>query len=439
MSYKNKIKRLIPHFILVPLQRLHNKIGAIKRQYKEAQMISRQPNLHQQAIAKIRRKSDPINVVFFALFDSVWKYDTIFRIMQEDPRFNPSILVCPVVNYSKENMIMNMNNCCNLFKSKGYNVIPSYNEDSDKYVDVRQELHPDIIFYTSPYEGLIDNRYFICNFADILTVYVNYYYSEGKDFNFTCDLLLHNLVWRRYCEHTELLSACKNTRNKGINAIYTGYPGTDNLIQRGKTFKDVWKLKDRSLKRIIWAPHHTITNYAFVNYSTFLSYYDFMFEMAEKYKDKIQICFKPHPILKNRLEIEWGKERTNAYYQKWKNLPNGMLNDGEYEDLFMTSDAMIHDSGSFIAEYLYTKNPCMYLSKGIPFEDQYNDMALKCLSHYYIGRYENDIETFILNLINGIDIKKNQRIAFVESEMMPPNDKLASENIIDDIVKELNM
>ena len=48
-----------------------------------------------------------------------------------------------------------------------------------------------------------------------------------------------------------------------------------------------WKLRDMNLKRIIWAPHHTIEgNTDDIAFSTFLEYYDLMLEIAEKYSDR---------------------------------------------------------------------------------------------------------------------------------------------------------
>lgn len=439
-SFKSLINKIVPDQILLPIQRLHGRICSRKQLKEEAQLIKTQKEKHFEAIKNIKNKKEPLNVVFFATFDSVWKYDKLYQLMTNNPRFNTTILVCPVINYGRDNMLLNMNKCYDLFISKGYNVVKAYNSKEDNYLDVKKELNPDIIFYTNPYEGLIDNKYFIKNFTDTLTCYVDYFYSEGYDWKFQCDLILHNLVWKRYCEHKELYNECKSkSRNRGTNCVYSGYPGTDAFIDKRSIFKDVWKIKDRKLKRIIWAPHHTITAYAFVNYSTFLYYYDFMFEMAEKYKDKIQICFKPHPILKNRLDIEWGVERRKAYYEKWENLPNGMLDDGQYDSLFMTSDAIIHDCSSFIAEYLYTGKPAMFLSKNIPFEKQYNKTAISCLNKHYIGKNKQDIEDFILNMINENDPMLKERMSFVHDFLMPPNGKLASENIMNDIVKELNL
>ena len=79
-----------------------------------------------------------------------------------------------------------------------------------------------------------------------------------------------------------------------------------------------------------------------------------MLSFTEKYKDKIQIAFKPHPNLKTVNKSSKSGKPNDDYYDKWNSLDNGQLEEGDYFDLFLQSDAMIHDSVSFLSEYLYT-------------------------------------------------------------------------------------
>lgn len=440
MSLKSQIKSIIPSPVLAPLQKVYAKIGNSRRLKREAKLIAAQPELHRKALEKVSAKKGPINVVFFALFDSVWKYDILYQLMEKDDRFNPMILVCPVVSYGRESMLMNMEKCYQLFKSREYNVKRAYNVEKDSYTDVRKELQPDIIFYTNPYSGLIDNKYYITQYPDVLTCYVNYYFcAESKNFDKIYDNLFYNLLWKKYVEtEHEIEGAIKYARNKGRNMILTGYPGIDNLINPNYSPSDKWKIADKNIKRIIWAPHHTIDGYNFIEFSTFLKYSEFFLYIAEKYQDRIQIAFKPHPLLKNRLYIKWGKEKTDSYYSRWANLKNGQLEDGDYINLFLTSDAIIHDSGSFIYEYLMTGKPAMHLHNHIPYEQQFNDFTQEAISQYYKGENEDDIEKFIIDLVNGRDEKKESRINFVKQNLMPPYGKLASENILNDLVESLN-
>ena len=357
--------------------------------------------------------------------------------MLNSQKFDPIILVCPVVNFGRDNMIQRMDQCYEYFKKKGYTVEKSYNKEKDTYINVIKDLNPDLIFYTNPYKGLIDDRYYITNYPDILTVYVPYYYNEGVGYDVAYNNLFQNLLWRRYVETTfhSMLSK-KYGRNKGRNSVVAGYPGIEQLIEREQMIDDtMWKVKNKVVKRIIWAPHHTLQAAGTCNYSCFLEYSEVMINLAKKYKNDVQFIFKPHPLLRNKLNLLWGKEKTDSYYNIWKEMPNTDLKEGEYINLFLSSDAMIHDSGSFLIEYLYVNKPVLRTLNNIPLEQLYNPFALKCLDQYYMARTEQDIEQFIQNVIDDVDPLKEQRTKFVNEVLMPNGSP--SQNIIDDILDSI--
>jgi len=392
---------------------------------------------HKQLIALKKTKGrNPINCVFFALDSSIWKYDMIYRIMLDNSRFNPTILVCPIVNYGRENMLKKMEQCFCFFKDKGYNVIKSYNEEEDEYFDVRR-LSPDIIFYTNPYRGFIDERYYITHFNDILTVYVPYFMNCSNVKGFSNNMPLHNLVWRKYVETDYELQLAKiEQKRHGLNVVYTGYPGIEKLIDKKyKPEINPWKIKDGKLKKIIWAPHHTIEKGCF-GHTCFLEYCDFMIEMAKKYEGHVQFVFKPHPLLKNKLQILWGIEKTNIYYATWESMANSSLCEDDYIDLFLTSDAMIHDSGSFIVEYLYVNKPVMRTINDIPLSEMFNRFALDCFGQYYLSNAKEEVEQFIQNVINDVDPLKEKRTQFVNDVLMPKGSP--SQNIINDILDSID-
>lgn len=428
---KSKFHVLFYYLVYYPFRNLKDTIV----NWNEKRLIDNVPSKQLVALSNLKSKKQ-LNCIFFVVSFQGWKYDLIYKEMAKSERFNPVILICPVVNNGKDAMIRRLKENFDYFMDLKYNVICSYDINSGKYLDVK-DLNPDIIFYTNPYEGLIDDKYFIKNFADYLTVYVPYAFNNNIDFKFCQDQLLHNLVWRYYSESNEHLSYSKRfSRCKGRNAVVTGYPGIDELIDGHIPSISDWKIKDKRLKRIIWAPHHTIEAVHKVNYSCFLQYSDFMLEIADRYKDRAQFVFKPHPLLRDKLELLWGPKKTADYYDQWKNRPNCDLNDGAYVDLFLTSDAMIHDSGSFLIEYLYTNKPVMRTLNDIPLNEMYNSFALKCLDHYYFANNKNDIDTFIQNVIIGNDPLKESRTKFVNEELMPKGSP--SQNIINDILDSID-
>lgn len=424
----------IRKFIYAPLLQVRRRILKLIFQRK----INKQIDKHKKNLERIKGK-EKVSVAFFALQRSVWKYDYLYRLMVDHPKFEPVIIVCPIVNYGMENMLIEMRMCYDFFSSRNYKVRMAYNPETQEYLDIKKEINPDIIFYTNPYKGLIDNRYYITEFSDVLTCYVSYNYGNSCLYDMFHNLPLHNLVWRFYAETEEHRKYSQEyADNKGQNIIVTGYPGIDAFIDSQYTASDVWKIKDSSVKRIIWAPHHTIDEKDRLSYSCFLRYANFMFEVAKKYEDLIQIAFKPHPLLRVKLNRYWGEDKTTQYYESWGKLPNCFLVDNDYIDLFLTSDAMIHDSGSFITEYLYTKKPVLRTDNGRDLSKEFNPFALNCLSMYYYAYSESDIEEFVRNVINGDDILRDKRNLFYKEKLLPPNNQLASCNILEDLLSNIN-
>lgn len=407
-----------------------------RRNKLEIDLIRKCPDFHRSALKKVEGKKN-IKCVFFVVHHQVWKYDNLYKMMIESSRFTPIILICPVVDNGEDNMKRRMDEAYNFFCEKNYNVVLSYNADTGQYIDVKSEIVPDIIFYTNPYEGLIDNRYYIKNFQDVLTVYVPYAFDNNKDHKLSEDLLLRNLVWRCYVETEEFLKYSKlYARNKGRNVVVTGYPGIDQLLDSQKEVS--MRLDADGKKIVIWAPHHSLEAVGNVYYSCFLFYADFMITMAEKYRNQLFFVFKPHPLLKDKLIKLWGKDKTENYYSMWNTMPNTMVREDDYIQLFIQSDAMIHDCGSFITEYLYARKPVMRMMNNIPIDSMFNDFTKRCLDSYYKAYNENDVELFLQNIINGIDPLKEQRDKHFVKYLLPPKGKKPSENIYDDILDSID-
>lgn len=391
-----------------------------------------------RACRKLRKKQEPLNVLFFALYESVWKYDSVFQHMLKDPNFNPLIIVCPVVNNGQEYMLQTIKRCYDYFESKGYPCICAYDEKTDTYIDPHQ-YKPDIIFYTRPYPSEINSMYVSSNFKDVLSCYVNYFYITMKN-SYASLVDFHKLVWRYYLEYPEFLEQItKNSLWFKYNGRVVGYPLFDSFRMYNQKDSD-WPIVGKRKKRIIWAPHHTIgVKNPMVALSTFERYYELMLKIAENYKDTIEIVFKPHPLLKPNLYNAqgWGKQRTDAYYEKWANSENTALIEGEYIGLFFASDAMIHDCNSFTVEYLAVHKPAMFLNSGKA-DDTLNHVAIEARRCYYNGSSEKDIERFVQQVVLGDeDELKDRREAFFKKYILPTNGKLAAENIIDDLLTSL--
>ena len=429
MNLKKKIKKLIPTEVW----------QLIRRQYYRYRIRGHvEYKQYNPVIERIRKKDSKIKAVFLATYSSCWKYDSLYKLMCEDANFEPIILVCPVVNRGNEHMLETLNECCSFFDSKGYPYICAYNENTKECVNL-DNLQPDMLFYTNPYQGLIKDQYYIDNVKDVLTCFVNYGYTNVP-FEWGVSLPFHNKVWKFFVECKDNYKLVKKWSWINAKNVYvSGYPMYDSYVSCKVESKD-WKVKCRNVKKVIWAPHHSISNGSnMVKFSTFELHHETMRLLAEKYKDSIQFVFKPHPLLRDQLyHLDgWGKERTDSYYNWWKNNENTTFVNGDYVDLFMSSDAMIHDCASFMIEYLYTRNPVLFLAN-CNREEQSNECAKKAFHCHYHATSAEEIDYFLSNVVlAGNDQMKLMRDNFYNEVLLPPNGCTAADNMLNEIKKEL--
>ena len=121
------------------------------------------------------------------------------------------------------------------------------------------------------------------------------------------------------------------------------------------------------------------------------------------------------------------------YFSAWNNLPNGsVVEDGNYMDLFKSSDAMILDSISFISEYMYTEKPLLFLCKEKDIlKKWFNEYGQMTVKQLYEAHSWEDIEHFIDHVvIQGNDPLYKQRVCFV-NDVLKWTNKPACENIIE--------
>lgn len=392
--------------------------------------------LYQKGMVMRLRHKKQINVTFIAMSLSMWRYQHLYELLSKHPRFNVSILILPCIQWAKKQQDKDRVELLEYFQEKGIKPILGVKED-DTHIDLRNELKPDILFYPQPYIGNFHEEFDIINFFDKLLCYYPYAFWRNKD-SWSYDLPFHNKAWKLFYS-TELhkKDARQYAFNKGRNVEIVGYPNADNFLFQKHT--DVWRPQSTPKKHIIWAPHYTIFSGGVITQSNFLWMSHFMLTVAQKYSDCIQFVFKPHPRLFSELckHEEWGEEKATAYYNEWSSMDNTQIETGEFVDLFMTSDAMIHDSGSFCVEYHYSGNPVMYIAEN--FEEQVAEMAefgQLAMRQHYVGKTEQDIINFIEDVVlAGNDPMKQGREEFVKQYLLPPNGKTVAENTMDVLLK----
>ena len=412
-------------------RQLGRKLKDNKNTYKKW-LVSGKKARHMHHLKEKLRKGEKIKVCLFVSRINCWVYDDIYRVLKESGKFEPIVVIKPFLSRGVPHMKECMSTTYEALVQRGYEPIKGYDEETDTYFNVREQLDPDIVVYTKYWPPHFHPYFYIDRFLDKMSLLIDYGYNVDSHYasmNFELQRIVDMYF---YPSRKNKQVATEHMINKAKNVVVTGAIKLDIMFDRNYTPKDVWKPQSKPKKRIIWAPHHEDKTPAHMyQLDAFYDLYEIMLELAEKYRDSVQIAFKPHPLLKVKLRDKWGEEVTAAYYRKWAELENGQVEDGEFFDLFLTSDAMILDCLSFVAEYTVTGKPALF-TEGTHSRVLLNDMgkALHSMMYHAKDNLREEVSRFIEDVvIAGNDPYREERLAFVKNEMMPPNGRTAAENV----------
>lgn len=400
------------------------------------------PSVLKRKVKEVAAK-DKIEVVFFAMNVAMWHYQGVYELLSREERFNCHIVLTSARQYSPEQRTAALKALREFFDAQGIIYI-DFDEERDEGYDVTGKINPDIVFYPQPYDDQYVPAHSYFNFTSKLICYIPYSVNVIKDYRLLCDLPIHNLAWKVYCPlQADKEMAGRLARNHGRNWVVSGYYNLDKYLSDEQN--DVWKIKDRTIKRLIWAPHFSIMPLStwLKSRSNFLWMAQMMLDVAEQYKGRLQIAFKPHPWLKAELykHPDWGQEKTDAYYDRWANLENAQLETGGYVDLFKTSDAMIHDSASFTAEYLYVNKPVAFVATDFEhIRSDHSKFGCAALDQHYVVHNEDEVREFIDRVvIGGEDTKREQRTRFFDTVLKPNVSGTMGQFIVNDMKQSLGI
>ncbi|MCR5266682.1 MAG: CDP-glycerol glycerophosphotransferase family protein [Cyanobacteria bacterium RUI128] len=345
-----------------------------------------------------------------------WAMDSLYKALEKEG-FDVKIIITTAIEMDEELREKEAEDNYNFFLNKGYNVIKGYDCETNTAFDLQLNL-PDIVIYQTHWMTDYPEEYNITHLYDkalCLSIPYGIYVAAIQDYQFNQEF--HNLVWIN-CEENPVAKemAVKYASNKGANAILTGYPKMDALFSESTEYE--WKNNEN--KKVIWAPHYSIENAPNIDFANFHHYYKDFFKYLTDNRN-VDIVLKPHPLLRNRCSQTntMTPNEYDNYISSWENSPNGLYQDsGEYMGLFKTSDAMVLDSLSFIAEYLYTKKPICFINKFADFDEllgKFNEFGQLAIKNCYIAQNWDDIEWFLTEVVQkGNDPKKAEREKFFD-------------------------
>ena len=388
------------------------------------------------SVQRIRRK-DKIKIGFTMVEAAHWCGKDLYDFFANDERFETTVFLCldfnkPATDVIKNDFIRGVEQ----LKSHGINVVA---------VDDKNATLPtqDVLIYLSPYLSRFPVFFNLNNVtARTLSTHIPYAFDTSfhvKEF-YSFELFL--ILWKVFFSSAVTFDIYKKKCVIGMSrGFYSGYPRMDIFFKPDTKFHFDWKMTRPDAKKLIWAPHHSIKGDPSIRYATFQWNYKFMYELA-KANPAISWVFKPHPWLLYkavREKVFPSAEDFQKYLQAWNDLPNAIVyTGGYYQDIFATSDALIHDCGSFSAEYQYMDKPMIYLTRP---EQKHNELGEEILKVSYLvdGKDFKGIAALLQKLlIEGKDDKAAERKNVFDKYLNYPktNGMLASEFIYRNIADE---
>lgn len=429
MNLKKFIYDLTPSY-LRHVHRGHKVYDSIASQLREAE------SLQHLALERNRAKiksGEKIRVAFLHMYATEIQDLNLFDLMLESPYFDPYFIVVPVLFGDQEHLEFNYKRTLGelTLKYGGSRVLGGYDLQTMECTDYTDRF--DLASTNTPYDGLtkeyFKSRYWMSK--GIPVFYIPYFYMglcrvtrenlQRIDFNF---------FWKVFVPNRYTQSLAKEfMANRGRNIVVTGYPKLDKISEV--------TVHSHERKQIVIAPHHLIGD-GILDRGGFRDYAEFLQDIPSKYP-QMDFIFRPHPQLFETLKKYWPKERIDDWLDRF--LSNGNVTysvDGDYIELLADSDALIHDCGSFVAEYLYFNKPCAYIyRKGVDYGAMLLKLGLRCFEEYYSIQEEQDWYRFIEEVVlAGKDVRKDRRERFAKKQIMI-NHPHATQVIYDSIVDEL--
>ena len=365
-----------------------------------------------ETVLETLKYKEKIKVVFLVSENQKWAYQGIYNNFAKDERFEPLVLISLLkcVHDGLDKTRMNLDENYNFFKSRGMNVDFCYK--NGEYISL-EKFEPDIVFYEQIWE--LPEIYYPQNVSKFaLTCYVDYGLALfSNPWNYSKNF--HCYLWRFFVDNVlNLKTYQKHNKSARRNCISFGYPKLDVYINSNENeinLNDIWKNADR--KRIIYAPHHSFEKGG-LNLATFQSNGEFILKFAKQHPETTWV-FKPHPRFKSAVisnGLMTGDEIDN-YYKEWEKIGN-IYAQGNYFDVFKTSDLLITDCCSFLAEYLPTEKPIIRLRN--PKAKKFNEFGYRIDNVCYTANNNEELEYFFNKLLNlGIDEKYKSRIDLLPS------------------------
>ena len=276
---------------------------------------------------RIIQQKSKIKVAFYLYAASLWSCERLYRLMESDDRFEPVVVVTKQFSGTKTTNDDEYAATLQYFNTNGYNVIGAADEEyvGKGWYDIGK---PDVIVLLTPYASSTPQTFDILHIPlSCLNIYIPYGLSATGNY-WVFDTDGAQLCWK-YMAETKTLKKImeEHSELKGFNVLVAGHPKMDVLLKSEKTYdaKDFWKVSPgcdvSQVKKIIYAPHHSIFDEA-IRFSTFHLNYREIYEFAKNHPETSWVV-KPHQNLRHASVLTGlfkSESEFDAYMDMWDAL-----------------------------------------------------------------------------------------------------------------------
>lgn len=368
-------------------------------------------------------------MLFICHRPGVWNsLKTVYAAFRSDPAFETMILAVPYKKQLPEKGFSHEE-----YESEGaedfwkeYGCINGYDYQKKEWIDPR-DLHPDYVFFQQPYNIARPAQYkswVVSKYAKLCHVPYAYQIFEKEIFLsvYPADFMKavsFCFAFDQY--HYADISQKLRADNNYFTHVYTaGFPRFDLIPPKKEEKNDAFCA--------LWTPRWATEE----NNCFFFEYKDKLLNYCDK-NENFSLIFRPHPqtFLNLNATGEMPEKEADAYRMEYGRRENARIDEsGDYFAAFQTSDCLIADITSLMAEYLVTEKPIIYCHRVNTFSEVGNKMAK---GFYWVRSWEELCGTLDM-LRAGKDPLKEKRKDIIK-ELFPLSKTVSIGYEIKEIIK----
>ena len=404
------------------VRKLENKFSLLEKRISDLEnendFLAREAVQNRIAVKILQKKK--INIVFVCHRPAVWgSLFSVYNALENDELFDVKIVAIPnkkempKLGFEHENYISE--GAEDFWKT--YGCINGYDYETREWLDLRT-LQPDYVFFQMPYNIVRVHQYksyVVSKYAKLCYVHYasNFIGSGILEESTPMDFVQNVSMFFTQNEIDDKLirGVLKKYGNNFTKTFLTGFPRYDGLEKYKDAGSSLWNYPRSDNKfRIIWTPRWC-TNEGNCN---FFDYKDVLLEYCAEHPE-IDFIFRPHPQAFIGLNAtgELPEKEAALYKAEYDKHPNTKIDySKKYLTTFYSSDCMITDISSIVAEYFLTGKPIVYCHK----KDCFNEFSRKLSEGFYWVRNSAELERTLQMLKSGDDPLKAKRQELIKSE-----------------------